>query len=577
YPNSNTAFVTVDPQYGLSLDDTFTKADTTVVASSTDDGPTGDDEVSETGEANQGGKIEFEFVLANKSNETDSYNLDVENGDFPKGTTFQIVGADGATPIVGTVGPLVAGDATKVRVIATLPSDVAPTGKGEVKYFATLNATSDASGTVDPSRAVFSGAILAAAVDLENSVAGSEGDGAAPTNKGAPWVTQNADPGQAISYPMNIENQGPTADSYNLSLAKPLPAGWTVEFQLADGTVVTNTGTIPSGKSQDIVVVVTPSQTAAPESTPFEVAIVSAVSGQGDSIVNQVAVNAIVDVAIAEGHTVQAAEGGVVDILHTITNEGNVDITEGAIQASGLTNFSGAIYWDQNGNGELDASDPIIDNFNDLLGNLDGKNAGLAAGDAISLIYRVQAGSTPGVSEVANIVLGTTLNGGKVKDVDTADNDLEDRIVVVSGDVTLVKTQAIDPACDGNPGSFSKDRQNVEPGQCIRYRIVATNTGTVPVQNVIIKDVVPAYTALETCEKGGCVATAEPKGAKVNTSSGSQISSANGTINPGSFGSLEFTVKVDPVPGSGSSKTPVSSEAAPVKGEALEVRQKSEG
>lgn len=547
YPNSNTASVVVDPQFALSLDDAFTRADASVVSSSTDDGAAGDDVITETSDVSQGGRIAFEFVLANQSNKTDSYTLAVANTDFPAGTTFQIVGEDGATPIVGSVGPIAAGDAVKVNVIATLPGDAAPTAAGATNYTAVLTATSEESGVADPSEAEFAGAVLAAAVDLENRVAGLEADGAASTNGGAPWVDATTDPGQPVSFPMRVENLGPTADSYNLSLdpSTPLPAGWTVQFQLVDGTIVTNTGTIPSGGAQDIVMIVTPEENAAPLTTSFEVAVLSAVSGQGDSVVNSVTVNEIVDLMIVEGQSVQAAEGGVVDILHTVTNNGNIDITEGLISQSGLTDFSGSIYWDQNGDGVLDASDPVIDNFDDLADNIGGASAGLAAGETLSLIYRVQAGSVPGVTEIGTLTLAESLNGATKTDADTSDNAVEDRITVVSGDVTLVKTQAIDPNCSGVTGAFSKDRQDVEPGQCIRYRVVANNTGTVAVDDVTIKDIVPAYTSLEDCGTA-CAATATP--GTVNVSAALRVESAHGTLVPGSSATLEFTVKVDPIP-----------------------------
>ncbi|MHC0054846.1 NEW3 domain-containing protein [Actibacterium sp. D379-3] len=545
YPPSNTASVTVDSQYAHVIDDTFTQSDTTVVRSLTDDGAAGDDVVTETSDASQGGTIAFEFVVGNDSNQTDSYTLDVVNGDFPDGTTFRFVAEDGATPIVGSVGPLAAGDATKVTLLATLPTDAAPAAAGTTNFTATVSAISEGGGATNTSAAEFAGAVLAAAVDLENRVGGSEGDGAAPTNGADPWVTTATDPGQAVSFPMKIENLGPTADSYNLSLDQALPAGWTVEFQLADGTVVTNTGTIPSGSTADITVVVTPPADALPLTQAVDVKVTSPVSGQSDRIVNAVTVNEIVDVSIVASQTVQAAPGGVVDILHTITNDGNIDITEGAILESGLSDFSGAIYWDQNGDGVLDASDPIVDNFNDLTNNIGGTTAGLAAGDTMTLIYRVQAGSTPGVSEVGTLELGDSLNGATKSDADTANNAVSDRIVIVSGDVTLVKTQAIDPLCSGATGTFSKDRQDVEPGQCIRYRVVASNTGTAPVDAVVIKDVVPAYTALETCGTA-CDATAEPAGTStVTTAAAPRIESTHGVLDPGSTATLEFTVKVD--------------------------------
>ncbi|WP_106743903.1 beta strand repeat-containing protein [Yoonia maritima] len=537
YPPSNTASITVDPQYAHVMDDTYTQADTTVVRSATDDGAAGDDEVTETTDVSQGAVIGFEFVIGNDSNEIDSYTLGFTDDDFPPGTSFRFVGADGITPVVGSVGPLAPGEATKVTLLATLPGNAAPAAAGATNYTATVDATSEASGQVNSAVAEFTGAVLAATVDLENRVVGSEGDGAAPTNGGNPWVTTSSDPGVAISFPMSVENEGPTSDSYNLSLAAPLPTGWSVEFQLEDGTVVTNTGTVPAGATQNIVAIITSDDGAAPQDQLVEIVLTSPVSGQSDSIVNQVTVNEVIDVAIVADQTVQAAPGGVVDIRHTITNEGNVTITEGAITQSGLVDFSGAIYWDQNADGVLDPSDPVIDNFDDI--------GGLAAGVSASLIYRVQAGSVPGVSEVGTLTLATSLNAGAETDGDTADNTVEDRIVVVSGDVTLVKTQAIDPSCTGAAGTFSKDRQDVNPGQCIRYRIEASNTGSAAVANVEIKDVVPAYTTFESCG-GGCDAAVTPSATStVTTATAPSISSAHGTVDPGSVATLEFTVRVD--------------------------------
>lgn len=534
-PPSNVASLTIDEQFAHVIDDSFTQSDATVLRSSTDDDGA-NDIVLETSDVSQGGQIVFDFVIGNDSNQSDAYTVDVTNGDFPAGTTFRVVGADGATPIVGQI-PLDAGEGTQIFVIATLPSDAAPTVAGATNYTATISATSVESAQVNTSTAEFTGAVLGAAVDLENAVAGSEGDGANPDNSGSPWVTTATDPGEAITFPMTLENQGPTSDSYNLSLATPLPDGWTVEFQLADGTVVTNTGTISSGATQTINVVITPAEDAAPATTQFEVVATSPISGQSDSIIDAVTVNEVIDIAITADQTAQAAPGGVVDILHTMTNEGNVAITEGALSEAGLSNFSGAIYFDADGNGVLDATDPIIDNISDIPG-------GLAVGDTVNLIYRVQTSEVPGMTEAGTITVADTLNSGTKTDQDLTDNAVEDQIVVVSGDVVLIKTQAIDSACDGTVGAFSKDRQNVEPGQCIRYRIEAANTGTETVVDLAIKDIVPAYTAYETCA-GACAPAATPITATVDASAAPKISSAHGTLVPGSTASLEFTVRVD--------------------------------
>ncbi|MDF3348599.1 DUF11 domain-containing protein [Sulfitobacter sp. KE34] len=545
FPPSNTASVTVDNQYAVAVADTAINSNGTAnpaIASTTDDDAANNDVVTESGDVYQGGTIRQEFVLTNLSNSPDSLTLDVTNGDFPAGTTFRFVGADGITPVVGSVGPLGIGDSAKVTLIATLPTDVAPTAT--TNYTAVITTTSDNSGVSDVSTAEFTGAVLAASVDLENAVIGSEGDGAAPTNGGNPWVTQSTDPGAPVVFEMLVENNGPTSDSFNLSLDQALPAGWTVEFQLPDGSIVSNTGTIPAGASQAIRAVITPADGALPGDTLVDVAVVSSVSGQGDRIVNQVTVNEIYDVKIIEDQSAQASPGGIVDILHTISNEGNVAITEASITQSGLTNFSGAIFWDQNGNGVIDPSEPVIDNFNDLTDGVSPGVNGLAPGDSISLIYRVQTPSTAtqGVSEVGTITINNTLNGVGT-DIDQTNNAVEDRVVIISGDVTLSKYQYIDAGCDGTVGTFTKTRLDVEPGQCIRYMVEAENTGASAADNVIITDAAPAYTAITDCG-GACPESLFP-GTSTATVTSTNVSSTHGSILPGGFARVEFTVRVD--------------------------------
>ncbi|MFG6583618.1 beta strand repeat-containing protein [Sulfitobacter sp. 1A12779] len=545
FPPSNTASVTVDNQYAVAVADTAINSNGTAnpaIASATDDDAANNDVVTESGDVYQGGTIRQEFVLTNLSNTPDSLTLDVTNGDFPAGTTFRFVGADGITPVVGSVGPLGIGDSAKVTLIATLPTDVAPTAT--TNYTAVITTTSDNSGVSDVSTAEFTGAVLAASVDLENAVVGSEGDGAAPTNGGNPWVTQSTDPGAPVVFEMLVENNGPTSDSFNLSLDQALPAGWTVEFQLPDGSIVSNTGTIPAGASQAIRAVITPADGALPGDTLVDVAVVSSVSGQGDRIVNQVTVNEIYDVKIIEDQSAQASPGGIVDILHTISNEGNVAITEASITQSGLTNFSGAIFWDQNGDGVIDPSEPVIDNFDDLTDGVSPGVNGLAPGDSISLIYRVQTPSTAtqGVSEVGTITINNTLNGVGT-DIDQTNNAVEDRVVIISGDVTLSKYQYIDASCDGTVGTFTKTRLDVEPGQCIRYMVEAENTGASAADNVIITDAAPAYTAITDCG-GACPESLFP-GTSTATVTSTNVSSTHGSILPGGFARVEFTVRVD--------------------------------
>ena len=548
-PPSNTASVKVAPQYNVQIADTATNPDgspDTTITSANDGDGLSNDVVNNTDDAYQGATIPFEFILTNLSNQTDSYTLDVSNVDFPANTSFRIVQSDGITPVVGSVGPLATGDSVKVILLATLPTDETPVPT--TQYTANIITTSEGSGVSDNSTAEFTGELLAAAVDLQNREVGSEGEFAVPTNNGNPWVTNETDPGQTTSFPMTVENGGPTSDSYNLSLAQPLPDGWTVEFRLPDGTVVSNTGTIPSGGSQDYTVFVTPPNGYAPGDTLVDIKVASSVSGQSDRIVNQVTVNKIVDVTIVADQSTQASPGGIVDMVHTVTNNSNIAITEGEILETGLNNFSGAVYWDANGNGTIDATETIVDNFDELTDNIAVGQAGLAAGDTISLIYRVQTPSTatPGVTEIGTLSLDETLNGVDAEaDINTADNKVKDRIVIISGDVTLTKYQYVDPSCDGTVGTWTKVRQDVDPGQCIRYLIEAENTGTTNASNVTIKDVAPAFTTIHNCGSA-CTPSAYPAPpATTITVSGTTIESSHNTVIPGEFAKLEFTVKVD--------------------------------
>lgn len=108
---------------------------------------------------------------------------------------------------------------------------------------------------------------------------------------------------------MNVENNGGSSDSYNISLAQDLPDGWTVEFRNAEGSIVTNTGTVAKDATATFTVTVTPAADAAPGDTPVDVQVQSAVSGQSDRIVNAIRIRQMYDVGIASDQAVQASPG----------------------------------------------------------------------------------------------------------------------------------------------------------------------------------------------------------------------------------------------------------------------------
>ncbi len=563
FPPSNTSTVTVDPVYRVTAADapaTAYQGDpdgpnlTAAGASATDDDGAQNDIVEEDSDLFQGGSAMMEFVITNHANVADTIDLSVANdatNGFPAGTTFRILASDGATPVVGPVGPLAAGASTTVNVVATLPSTAAPAASGTTNYELILTAQSTNGGMGNTATGLFTGAILGATVDLQNQ--NGTGDG---PDDGTAQITTATDPGDPVTFPMTIENGGGTADTYDLSLPTPLPPGWTVRFELPDGTPVTNTGVIPGGGSQDIVVIVTPPADALPGDTPIEVSVQSPTTGQGDTLTNQVTVNTIADVDLSTDQTVQGAPGGVVDIPHTLTNEGNVAITEGGIlPAGGFSTFSGTLFWDVNGDRTLDAGDIPIDNIADVTG-------GLPVGGAIELIHRVQLPSNGaiGYGETETLTLESGLNApdessaGTLTDVDPSNNAVSDTVVIFSGDMTLTKRQALDAACDGGePASaFTAADINAKPGECIRYEITASNTGTADANTVTIRDTVPGFTTLTECPGGGgnqCAVVVTPAGSTIVSQppegAGGALESTHGTLLPGAPAVLSFTVKID--------------------------------
>lgn len=518
---------------------------TNAVVSATDDDGEADDEIRVSTDVSQGGSIRFEVVLTNQSNVSDRIAVSAADTDFPTGTTFELLAADNATPLAGPVGPIAPGASTTVNLIATLPSDASPAAAGATNYTATVTAVAEGGGASNFVTAEFTGAVTAAAVDLQNQ--GGTGDG---PDDGTSQLTFATDPGSPVSYVVTIENLGPNADTYDLSA--PVPAGWTVTFRLPDGTPVTNTGAIPGGGSLDVTVVLTPPAGAPPGDTPVTVTAASPSSGQSDSLVNTITVNAIVDLALAATQTVQVAPGGVSDIPHTLTNEGNVGITQGALTLDGtFSTFSGTIFYDRDRDGTVDPGEPVVDDVADL----EALDPGiLDAGGTAALILRVQVPSTGtvGLSERETLRVATSLNGGAATDGDAADNAVTDTVVIVSGDLTLVKEQAVDPACDGNPGTFDTVSVQAEPGACIRYRITASNSGSSDAAQVAIRDTVPSFTTFTACPDGGgtdqCTATVTPGGSAVSApgeGATGAVSSTHGTLIPGQLATLEFTVKID--------------------------------
>lgn len=110
--------------------------------------------------------------------------------------------------------------------------------------------------------------------------------------------------------------------------------------------------------------------------------------------------------------------------------------------------------------------------------------------------------------------------------------------------MTLVKEQALDATCDKTPDTaFAQTSVTATPGQCIVYKITATNTmKTKQLTNVVIKDEASQWNTKATYVAGSIFDSAN--GATVVPGSSAQSSSLTLPANGGT-GYLQFVVKIN--------------------------------
>jgi uncharacterized repeat protein (TIGR01451 family) len=107
-----------------------------------------------------------------------------------------------------------------------------------------------------------------------------------------------------------------------------------------------------------------------------------------------------------------------------------------------------------------------------------------------------------------------------------------------------VKTGKNDVACDG---TLTAEAANVKPSECLEYTVVATNNGSYAAENVVINDVVPAFTDYFTDANVPAVSCAGSVGVAACTATvaAGAVSTSAVTLQPGQTVTLKFTVKVE--------------------------------
>lgn len=281
--------------------------------------------------------------------------------------------------------------------------------------------------------------------------------------------------------------------------------------------------------------------------------------------------------AFSPNNTNQVAPGGTWVYSHILTNNGNSNIPLGAGSctmastnttgenggvgpSNGTAGWQSVLYIDVNNNGILDDAEvvQVTDASAIPAGTLytDGSSYsavnGLEKGKSIRYFVKVlaPAGAQEGTS---NATLTTLTIAGTGCPVQTS-LQVVDTTTVVGGQVRLFKEQAHLAACDTMPaaGAFSVTQVSAKPGECVCYRIKATNDGSSAVNNVKITDYTPTYTTYQTtpaasCNNAGTSLTGADFTEPSNNSTGGVVcGGATGFVMPAATSAeLQFCVKID--------------------------------
>lgn len=520
--------------------------------------------------ATPGSTVAFTNPVTNTGNGIDSFDITfpavgAAGNNFPTGTTFILYKSDGNTPLVDTngnstpdTGPLASGAIYNVILKATLPTS----GAGSGPYSITKTSTSKFDPTVFNTGVDTVTAVTSLTVDLTNNLAvnatgGLEpGEGAGP--EGSAVITNTTNPGATTSFTLWAYNPNSVPDTYTLGASTSssfatttLPAGWTAVFKDDSGAVITNTGVITPGGTKRFFANVTPPTTAAPGLTDLYFRIISPTTTSSDTIHDVVTVNTVRNIAIAPNNSGQTYPGGSVAYEHTVTNLGNVTEGNNAGSTVNLTlanNLTGqgwtaVTYADSNGNGTLDASDAIITDLNYISNG----GAGLIAGESVRIFVKVFA--PPGAADLTidtGTITATTVNGSYSTTASAAVN-ATDSTTVILGNLTVAKTQVLDPFCSGAPAGYGTAQitTGAVPGTCIKYRIIVTNTGSAAATAVIVYDTTPAFTTYSTTPAATCTGgTVNSTSAPANGSDGN-FQFTIGTLAPGATATCTFAVRIN--------------------------------
>lgn len=528
---SNTAVLTIKPIYGVVIN-----ADANSVS--------GSDLLEKLG-ASSGGTVVFENYVWNTGTVADRFNLSFNSHNLPTGSVLEFYRADGVTPLFDSnndgivdTGTLAAGANLPIVVKVRFPTDYVDTADTTYSIVPKAQSISDSSktDTVLDTTSLIQG-VAARIVDLVNSpetTANGAGNGNV-SNGSSPWKTLAGVNNQTVVFPLMVRHTG-QATSYNFSAdadnnfaTVALPSDISSVRYFASSTTdcsvlgaeITSTRLLNNGKSQLYCAVVEIRADAKSTTQPipiyFKVASsslpTSAPNSGYDVIQNAITISSNASqggVSLEPDLRGQIAPGGSIVYTHTLKPWGTsvLSATDNLSVANDRTGFTTTLYYDANNDGQLDASDPIIQNLSIVNSSI------LSSKAPIRIFNKVEntAYNTVGVANTSVISLKNS--AGTLLDTAT------DITTITSAPVRLSKLQAKDNNCDGvADGVYTSNilpitRNSDGSGQCVLYQLTVNNLGASAIGRFNFYDYTPEAMVMSkaptctSCESGSLSAPA---------------------------------------------------------------------
>ncbi|MNZ25197.1 hypothetical protein D3C78_423610 [compost metagenome] len=528
---SNTAVLSIKPIYGVVIN-----ADASSVS--------GNDLLTKPA-VSSGGSVSFENYVWNTGTVADRFNLTFNSHNLPTGSVLEFYRADGVTPLFDSnndgiidTGTLDAGAKLPIIVKVTFPADYIDTANTTYNIVPKAQSILDNTKTdTVQDRTSLIQSTASRLVDLINSpetTANGTGNGNV-SNGSSPWKTLAGVNNQTVVFPLTVRHTGQAtaysfsadADNNFATVALPTEISSVRYFSTMTancsvlGVEIASTRLLNNGESQLYCAVVEIRADAKTTTQPipiyFKVAssnlMTSASSNGYDVIQNAITINSNASqggVSLEPDLRGQIAPGGSIVYTHTLKPWGTsvLSATDNFSVANDRTGFTTTLYYDANNDGQLDASDPIIQNLSIV-------NASILSSKApIRIFNKVENTAYNTVGIVNTSIISLKNSTGTLLDTAT------DITTITSAPVRLSKLQAKDNNCDGVADNVYTS--NVLPitrnadgsGQCVLYQLTVKNLGATAIGRFNFYDYTPEAMVMSkapsctTCEASSLSAPA---------------------------------------------------------------------